>query len=90
MIYAWMMKAAAFTIVWTGFLAILCACLWTSLELRAMTWSEFVASVRKAGEEVDAEQRPPPWTPEAIAEITRLARPRLRVVRVRDVRRETR
>ncbi len=55
-----------------------------------MTWAEFVDAVQKAREEVEAEQRPPPWTPEALAEITRIARPRLRAVRVRDVRMETR
>ena len=51
-----------------------------------MTWPEFVEATRKAREEAEAEQRPPPWTPEAIAEIERLARPRLRVVRVRDTK----
>ncbi len=51
-----------------------------------MTWQDFIESTRKAREEAEAEQRPPPWTPEALAEITRLARPRLRVVRVRGAK----
>lgn len=49
-----------------------------------MTWPEFLHAVRRAGEKAEAEQAPPPWIPEALAQLERFARPRLRVVRVRD------